>query len=82
MSDDTKQSDPAPWWIKEMRAYGLAGFVLAATGFFGWTVYKDSRTQIEKQDKQIEQQQEKTSALIENNNKALWELTKAINDKK
>ena len=45
MSDEPMSTpDNAPWWVKELRIYGISALCAVAFGWFAWTVYQNSRT--------------------------------------
>lgn len=75
------QPDPAPWFIKEIRIWGIGGFALVALGYFGLEVYKDQQARIEKLDTRLEQQSEKSTSAIQNNTAAMQDLKNAIQNK-
>lgn len=69
--------DPAPWFIKELRPYGIGGLTLAALCWLGFSVIGWLQARIEAKDILLEQQ---TSAMVtayNNQSASTLELSKA-----
>ena len=93
MSDLT-HSDLAPWWIKEIRIYGISAIAACAFAWFGWQVYLNSRADTKEQAVVLKNLTEHGQAIIDKNtdayysvakaldgnNQALWQLNKTIGD--
>jgi len=80
-------TDPAPWWIKELRPYGLAGLLLTASC---WYVYVNDGNQkdaikakdiviLEQTDKMISAYNGNSQATLEQS-KSTWQLTSAVDE--
>lgn len=75
-----ESQDNAPWWVKELRVWGIGGFALFALGWFGMKVYENQENRLSKQDAQIQEQQEKSTTAIQNNTAAMQQLKEAIRE--
>lgn len=66
-------TDPAPWYIRELRPYGLAGLLLAAACWYVFTTNDNQKQQINQKDAII-------YGVVGDNAKSNWQLSKSIDD--
>lgn len=85
MSDTMPPNDTAPWWIKEIRIYGISAIVALGASWFMWKVYEDSRLDAKEQNARIELLTMRSQDLTTKNtegyyvlSKSLWDLTAAL----
>lgn len=72
-------NDNAPWWIKELRIYGISAFVALAAGWGLWRVYENSREDGKDQAKALTVLVEKGQGSIDKNTEAFYKVSSALN---
>lgn len=67
------EQDAAPWFIKELRPYGLGGLALSALCWLGFSVINWQQARIEAKDQLLESLNTASIQALENNAKSNWE---------
>lgn len=63
-------SDSAPWWVREIRTYGLSALVAVAFGYFGMAIYKDKEAMAREKDAVIQAQFMRSQDVVTKNTEA------------
>lgn len=63
-------SDAAPWWVRELRTYGLSALVAVVFGYFAYAVYKDKEVMGREKDLVIQAQFVKSQEVVTKNTEA------------
>lgn len=74
----TAQPDSAPWWVKEIRPYGLTGIAALALAWFGWNVYENGREDQRESATRQERQFDKLSDVTERNTMAFQQFNATL----
>jgi hypothetical protein len=72
-------SDNAPWWVKEIRIYGISGMVALAASFGLWRVYENSRMDAKASADRVVVLVEKGQTSLERNTDAYYKVAQALN---
>jgi hypothetical protein len=78
MADAPQQFDPAPWWVREMRPYGLTGLLLAASCWFVFDTNARKDRQIDAKDALIAKMGDAMIAALNESSKSNWTVVSTL----
>lgn len=71
-------ADPAPWWVKEIRVYGISGMFAAAACWFGFTVYQNSRADAKDANVAVQRLADSGQVIVSKNTEAFYTLNSSV----
>lgn len=71
-------ADPAPWWIREIRTYGISALFAVAVGWFAYQQSENHRADLKERDAVTNGQFAIMHTILDNNTKAAYESAKAL----
>lgn len=78
MPDSNPQTDPAPWYIRELRPYGLTGLLLAAACWYVFDTNARKDKQIDTKDAIIAKQGDVIIAALNESSKSSWNVVSTM----
>lgn len=78
MPESAPSNDPAPWYIRELRPYGLTGLLLAAACWYVFDTNARKDRQIDTMSALIAKQNEVMISALNESSKSNWTVVSAV----